>query len=257
MLIRRWTMVGDEVIHSRETGRWRRGPRLVLLHGVGTTSRYFRPLLRALNDRVAAAAPELPGIGSSSGRRLAENIGEQASVVAGWLRATRRHPVVLVGNSMGAQTAVEVAVREPELVAGLVLVGPTVDASARTWRQQVVRLWVDATRERPSMLLVAASDTFLTQRAAVMRNFRASLEHPVEERIRHVAVPTLVVRGSADPVAPRAWAQQLVAAVPRGRLAEVPGAAHACHHRRPSLVADLLVQAAAEHRPVARPGRGR
>jgi pimeloyl-ACP methyl ester carboxylesterase len=230
---------------------------VVLLHGVGTTSRYFRPLLRALDGRVTATAPELPGIGSSSRGRLPEDVADQAAVVAGWLRATRRHPAVLVGNSMGTQTAVEVAALEPELVDGLVLLGPTVDASARTVCRQIGRLLVDAMRERPSMLLVAASDTFLTQRAAVVRNFRASLSHRIEERIRHVAVPTLVVRGSADPVAPRRWAEQVLATVPRGRLVEVPRAAHARHHGRPSFVADLLVQAAAERGGVVRPCRHR
>lgn len=252
MLVRRWTMVGDEVIHSRETGRRASGPPVVLLHGVGTTSRYFRPLLRALDGRVNTAAVELPGIGSSSRRRLPGDIADQAAVVAGWLRATRRAPAVLVGNSMGAQTAVEVAVRESDLVVGLVLLGPTVDASARSGCRQVARLVVDATRERPSMLLVAASDALLTQRAAVVRNFRASLAHPVEERIRHVAEPTLVVRGSADPIAPRRWTEQLAAMVPRGRLVEVPEAAHACHHGRPRVVADLLVHVVAEYGAVAR-----
>lgn len=243
MLLRRWTMVGDEVIHSRETGSGHRGRPVVLVHGVGTTSRYFRPLLEALDGRIAAAAIELPGIGSSSHRRLPEDIAGQAEVVAGWLVATRRHPAVLAGNSMGAQTVVEVALRHPELVAGVVLIGPTVDASARGPLRQILRLLVDLPRERPGMLVVGASDTFLTRRRAVLRNFRASLAHRIEERITRLETPTLIVRGSADPVAPRRWVEELAALAPAARFVEVQAAAHACHHGRPRVVADLLVEA--------------
>jgi pimeloyl-ACP methyl ester carboxylesterase len=38
----------------------------------------------------------------------------------------------MLGNSFGCQIAVELAVRHPDRVAGLVLVGPTMDSSART-----------------------------------------------------------------------------------------------------------------------------
>lgn len=242
MLIRRLTVVGDELIHSREThpaaGLSERS--LVLVHGVGTTSRYFRPLLRALDGRVSAAAIELPGIGSSTHRCIPDDIGSQADVVAGWLRATGRHPAVLVGNSMGAQTVVEVALRHPELVERLVLMGPTVDAEARSLLRQVRRLLIDATRERPSLLAIIASDTFLTKRSAVWRYMRASLQHPIEDRLHLLGVPVLIIRGASDPVAPRRWVEQLAAAAPDARIATIPNAAHACHHGRPDAVAQVL-----------------
>lgn len=243
MLIRRWTVVEDKVLHSRETAdaSWRAERPLVLLHGVGTTSRYYRPLLRALDGEAPAAAVELPGIGSSSRRHVPDDVAGQAEVVAGWLRATRRHPVVLVGNSMGAQTAVEVALHAPELVDALVLLGPTVDVAARSAPRQLGRLLVDATYERPGMLAVAATDSFLTRRSAVLRYFRASLRHPIEERIGFVTVPVVLVRGSADPLAPRCWVRRLAAMVAQGSVVEIPYAAHACHHGQPRPVAALLL----------------
>jgi pimeloyl-ACP methyl ester carboxylesterase len=38
----------------------------------------------------------------------------------------------VLGNSFGCQVAVELAVRHPHRVGGLVLVGPTIDPAART-----------------------------------------------------------------------------------------------------------------------------
>lgn len=255
MSIRRWTMVGDEVLHSRETttSAGVGGRPLVLVHGVGTTSRYFRPLLRELDGRAEAAAVELPGIGASSSRRLPADIAGQADVLAGWLHATRRTPATVVGNSMGAQTVAELAVRHPGVVTRLVLIGPTMDRAARSVVRQLGRLLVDATVERPSLVAIALTDTLLTRRRAVLRNVRASRQHRLEDRLPLVAAPVLVLRGERDVLVPRRWARTVAGAAPDGRLLEIPGGAHACHHGRPELVARLLLDelAAAERTPTA------
>lgn len=247
MLVRRWTMVGADVIHSRETtGADRIGTHpLVLLHGVGATTRYFRPLLHALQGRAPAVAMDLPGIGPSSSHHPPSDIPAQADVVAEWLRTRWHHPATLVGNSMGAQTAVEVALRHPRLAERLVLIGPTMDAAARGPLRQVVRLLLDAPVERPGLIWLTVSDSFLTRRRDVVRYFAASLDHHIEDRVPRVVVPVLVVRGERDPVVPRRWARELAGLAPRGSFAEVRGAAHACHHGRPRAVADLLLQAVA------------
>lgn len=253
MLRRRWTVVGDDVIHSRETGDASAldARPLLLLHGVGTTSRYFRPLLHELDGRVPATAVELPGIGSSSSPHPPQDIAEQADLVAAWLRATDRHPAAVVGNSMGAQTAVELAIRHPELADRLVLIGPTVDAGARGPLRQIGRLLVDATVERPSLLALTLTDSFLTDRGMVLRSFRAMLGHRIEDRITQVTSPVVVVRGERDPVVPRRWARRLAALAPRGTDVEVPGGAHACHHSHPELVAELLFTVVDGRRGVA------
>jgi 2-hydroxy-6-oxonona-2,4-dienedioate hydrolase len=246
-LRRRWTVVGDAVIHDRETPcAAPRGSRpILLLHGVGTTTRYHRPLLHELAGRVPAVAPELPGIGASSAAHLPETVEEQADVLAAWLRTTDRHPRAVVGNSMGAQTAVELAVRHPALVDRLVLIGPTVDRASRSLARQVGELLVDATVERPSLLLITVTDSFLTRRRAVNRYVEAALEHRIEDRIGSVTAPVLVVRGERDVLAPRRWIRELADAAQDGQVAEVAGAGHACHHGRPRAVADLLVAVAA------------
>ena len=242
MLIRRWAMVGDQPIHSRETvdASAADARPVVLVHGVASTSRYFRPLLRELDGRLPACAVELPGIGQSGSSRLPADIAGQADVVAAWLRATGRRPAALVGNSMGAQTVVELALRHPELAAPLVLIGPTVDPAARNALAQIGRLLLDAMFERPSLVAVLASDAFLIRTRAGLRYFAAALAHRMEDRLPLVDTPVLILRGVADPLAPRRWARQLAASAPNARLVEVPGGAHDCHHGRPGLVADLV-----------------
>jgi 2-hydroxy-6-oxonona-2,4-dienedioate hydrolase len=243
-LLDRWTVVDGDTIHSRETvdASAADARLIILVHGVGTTARYFGPLLRELDGKAPAAAVELPGIGGSSAAAIPRDIPQQADVLAEWVRATGRHPAVLVGNSMGAQTVVELAIRHPALVERLVLIGPTMDPAARSALRQIGRLLLDATAERPSLIALTFSDTFRTRRRAVYRYFRAALDHHIEERIPLVSAPVLVVRGERDAVVPRRWARGLAAAAPQGRFVEVPGAAHAAHHGRPRRIAELLLE---------------
>ena len=75
---------------------------------------------------------DLPGFGLSGDPGRVVGVAEQADHLAAWLEAGGLPPVAVLGNSFGCQVAVELAMRHPDRVAGLVLVGPTMDSSART-----------------------------------------------------------------------------------------------------------------------------
>ncbi|MEX2504378.1 MAG: alpha/beta hydrolase [Egicoccus sp.] len=242
MLLRRWTVVDDRVLHSRETADAGHGDvrPVILVHGAGTTSRYFRPLLHVLDGRLPAAAVELPGIGASPPTDVPEDIAGLADVLCDWLRVTGRHPATLVGNSMGAQVVIDAAIRHPDLVEQIVLVGPTVDRHRRGLFRQAGRLLLDATRERPSLVLTTLTDSLLTTRRATFRYIRAALRHRPEDRLPLVRVPVTIVRGARDPMVGQAWVEELRDATRDARLVVLPDAAHGTHHGRPHVLADLL-----------------
>jgi pimeloyl-ACP methyl ester carboxylesterase len=62
----------------------------------------------------------------------------------------------------------------------------------------------------------------------------------IEQRLAGVPVPVTVVRGTRDRLCPHDWALQVCAAAARGRLVEVPGAAHMTVQTHPEAVAALL-----------------
>lgn len=212
------------------------GTPLVMVHGLAVSSRYFVPLLRACaRGGVAASAPDLPGLGATPHRDGTDDVAGLADHLGAWLRTAGREPAVLVGNSMGAQIAVELAIRQPALVAGLVLVGPTVDPSARSAGAQLRRLLVDVPRERASLTVTVATDALAAGPRLLARRGRAALEHAVAQRLPHVQVPVLVIRGDRDPLVPRAWGREAAALARRGSYLELPGG-HAVHHRHPEAV---------------------
>jgi 2-hydroxy-6-oxonona-2,4-dienedioate hydrolase len=136
----------------------------------------------------------------------------------------------LVGNSMGCQIIADLAVRHPERVERAVLQGPTMDPRARTIPRLVGRFLLDAPREPLSLLPIELLDYLSAGTRRAWRTLRYALEDRIEEKLPRMGVPTLVVRGSRDPIAPQRWAEEATRLLPKGRLAVIPGAAHTANY---------------------------
>ncbi len=108
---------------------------VVLVHGLGVSSRYMRPLARHLATDLRVHAPDLPGFGRSGKPRRVLSIPELADWLAAWMEAAGLRRAALVGNSLGCEILVELVLRHPERVERLVLQGRTPEPGARTARQ--------------------------------------------------------------------------------------------------------------------------
>ena len=96
---------------------------------------------------------------------------------------------------------------------------------------------VDAIREPDSLLGLAARDYLRAGPRVVLNGLAEALAHPLEARLPTVVAPALVLRGMRDPLVSAAWAERVASALPAGRLAVVPGVAHAAHYAAPRSVA--------------------
>jgi len=200
------------------------GPAWVLLHGLAVSHRYLMPTAAALPGRVYV--PDLPGFGLSAKPRRAYDPVEHAHVVAGWMDAHELAGAALLANSFGCQVAVELAVRRPDLVSALVLVGPTVDPAAPSPAGQAGRFLRDLAYEDPQQVRFLARDLRAAGLSRVLRTLRHSTRHPMARRLPLVTAPVLVVRGEHDTIAPAPWVQRAAALTAGGRTATVPRAAH-------------------------------
>ena len=119
------------------------GQPVVLLHGLGASSAFWRPVARELAGRARALVPDLLGSGSSLRLGTHFHLDDQAAAV---VRLVERHGggrVVLAAHSYGAAVAVAVARERPDLVRRLVLVAPAAFADADQARQQISgRSWL-------------------------------------------------------------------------------------------------------------------
>ncbi len=116
------------------------GSDVLLLHGLGGAKSSFFDAAAALSQRHRVHALDLPGFGSSSkpavapytARWFADSVLETMNA----LGIGRAH---VAGNSMGGRVAIELGLRHPERVAGLVLLCPAVAFVRRSYHP-IVRL---------------------------------------------------------------------------------------------------------------------
>lgn len=211
---------------------------MVLVHGVVASSRYMVPAALDLSRSCTVYAPDLPGYGHSSKPPYTLDVSQHADVVAAWASTLDLGRPIHVGNSFGCQIVVELAVRHPASIDRAVLLGPTVDPAARSWLQQVAGLAHDGIFEQISLWPTLALDLLNMGPVRAVRTVRAMLADRMEDRLPYVRVPTLVVRGSRDPIARQRWVEEVVRLLPQGQLAVLPGAPHAANYS----AADQLVE---------------
>ncbi len=217
-----------------------RHPAVVLVHGQVISSLYMVPTARLLAPRLRVLAPDLPGFGRSAKPARTLSVPELADRLAAWMDAIGLPRAVLVANSLGCQVAVALAVRRPDLAAGLVLSGPTMDPAARRATAQILRWLRDWPHERPSLALAHLRDFALAGPVRTLRTFRFALADRIETKLPRVRAPALVVRGGRDPIAPQDWAEQAARLLPRGRLAVIPGGPHCVNYSTPRAFASLV-----------------
>jgi pimeloyl-ACP methyl ester carboxylesterase len=187
-------------------------PRTVLfVHGTPGTWEAFRGYLAdsELSGRARLIAVDRPGFGRSGRGRAVGSLETQAGALAAVLEATASSPAVVVGHSLGGPIAARLAADRPELVAGLVLVAPSIDPALERWRwYNVAASW----RVVQWLLPVdwVTSNRELAPLAAELERLR-----PLWSRIE---VPVVVVQGGRDELVPAANADFAERVLPADRL---------------------------------------
>jgi pimeloyl-ACP methyl ester carboxylesterase len=223
------------------------GPAIVLLHGLTATRRYVVMGSRALQrsgHRVIAYDARGHGRSDPAPER-AYGYEHLARDLLAVLDAAGIERAVLAGASMGAHTAVRVALEQPERVAALALVTPAYEPDSPRTHEELVR-WdalARGLREGGVEGFVRAYDLATVPPAwretveRVLRQRLAAHEHPdavadaleVVPRSRpfedmaqlaRIAVPTVVVasRDEADPGHPLAVGERYARAIPGAQL---------------------------------------
>lgn len=204
-------------------------PRIVVLPGLGLDARSWAGVQRLLPAEVL----HLPGTGRRGPVPPLEALADEV------VRRLGEGPVVLGAHSQSCQVAVAVAQRDARVVA-VVLLGPTTDPRLRRLRG-LVSAWVRTAVAEPLRQVPRILAQWLHTGPRAMRAlWRRTAPDRIELRLPAVTVPVTVVRGSRDALCPADWAASLAAAAPRGRLVELPGAAHMTPQTHPAEVADLL-----------------
>src|SRR6478752_1836006 len=102
-------------------------PAIVLIHGLGMSSRSMVPTAVRLAPRYRVYAPDLPGHGRSRRGPGVPSVEALAGALLAWLDAVGLAMPALLGNSLGCQVIAALVARRPQRIAAAIWVSPTMD----------------------------------------------------------------------------------------------------------------------------------
>ena len=234
------------------------GPAVVMVHGLGGTSNTFQPLMEIL-DGFRVLRPELPGAGRSAVRPGLSGLPGLAKSVREAMRIAGIEKAHFVGHSMGTLICQYLAAEAPSVVDSLTLFGAILEPPPAA-RQGLKERAESARKEGMAGIADAVSKASVADashaRNPVIRAFvRESLmrQDPKGYALHcealsaaraaahdRVSCPTLLVAGSADPVAPVAMAEDLKSRIADARLEVLDGIGHWMTVEAPEKSAALL-----------------
>ncbi|MBP7564931.1 MAG: alpha/beta fold hydrolase [Burkholderiaceae bacterium] len=220
------------------------GPTVLLLHGLAGGHLAFAPQVETLAAAGwRAVAWDMPGYGRSAPTEPYTLKALADSCIA-LIDALRCGTVMVVGQGLGGMVALEVLARRPELIDRLVLSGVTPACAPEAARlmgeplglldagadmadaaRQVVPRWIgpgslpEGVRLAEHCLAGVHASTYRRAHDAMSGFDRRSL-------LAHLSVPTLLVAGEFDRVAPPAEVRAMAGAIAGSTFFELAGIGH-------------------------------
>lgn len=238
------------------------GEPLLLLHGFTGRGTSWGSHVAAFAERFRAIVVDLPGHGRSGiGEPWRMTVEQAANDLDEILTRLGAAPANVLGYSLGARIALQLAVAHPEDVARLVLESPSAglptaaeriarrvadEALAARLERDGIEAFVDEWERQP--IFASHADlpawTRARQRAIRLANDPAGLAaslrgagqgsmEPLHARIQELEAPTMVITGALDERGlPRA--ERVARGIPGARLAIIERAGHTPHDERPA-----------------------
>ena len=230
------------------------GVALVFVHAFGASARTWHGVADALGGAFPCVMPDLRGWGGSGAPTAGQTVAAMADDVEALAGPLGRW--ALVGHSMGGKVALALAARRPAGLTHLVLVAPSPpgpepmgDADRErlraAWGRRAAceRIVRDVTaRPLPREAFEAAvADHLRASRTAWTAWLDGGSREDLAADAARVAVPTLIVAGSADvALGADVQARETVARIDGARLVTVPHAGHFVPLDAPEALAGLV-----------------
>jgi long-chain acyl-CoA synthetase len=208
---------------------------LVFVHGYGGSALQWLYQLRFFGQTMRVVAPDLRGHGHSDDPASVvlnmEGLVDDLETVLGALQVPR--PFVLIAHSFGGAVATEYALRHPEQVSELVLIGVPSRFMLRPILRELMQIpdpLFSGIAKRIRVALFASQQTLVRMHDRVMALWRG------DERLQLLRVPTLVVLGQRDTVFTRQRYEDVPRSIPGAYNVVIPVSAHLVQLERPDAV---------------------
>ncbi len=236
------TVVFGTKIHYLEAGS---GPTVILLHGLGGSTQNWALNISVLAQKFRVIVPDQIGFGQSDKPFINYRIGTYVDYLDQFCKQLKIERASLVGNSMGGWIAAAYTIAFPDRVERLVLVDAAgfappanfdhrilygLNPSTRAGMKQVAskvfysKLFVsDVLIDQALAFRITAGDGY-TIKSMIESIIRG--EDFLDERVKSIKQPTLVVWGRQDGLTPLADGERFKKEIPNSTLLVIEECGH-------------------------------
>lgn len=238
---RRHIRLGSAWVHYKTAGA---GPPLVLVHGLASSTRWWKRNIASLAAHFRVYAVDLSEFGDRRWRPRFV-LSQAARYLGRWMDAIDIGQASLIGHSMGGRIVAEFAAEYPERVASLVLVNAAIMPFSHGYLKQGLGLMRAFQRIPLSLFQVLLFDTLMTGVVSVLRVGREIFKTNLEHRLSYIQAPTLIIWGEHDTIVPLSLGSALTQQLSGSQFQLIRGAGHVPMWEKPiefnHLVLDFLL----------------
>lgn len=212
-------------------------PSLLFIHGAGGNGKIWEEQAAFFKGKHSIFRLDLPGHGGSDPR------GEdRISSYARWARLSSdklfaKRPFVLVGHSMGGAVVLELALKPPDGLKGIVVVGSGAKLAVTRAIFQMLSENPEAFFETigrfafsPAAPVAVVERFVLVARQCpapvTFNDFQACDHFDIRNRLPEIRIPTLVLCGEEDQLTPVKYSRYLHENITNSHLIVIPNAGH-------------------------------
>ncbi len=239
-------IVDDYAVHYELTGK---GPMVLALHGWGDNQGSFSQLTKIIGKNYSVLSVDLPGFGKTDKPRVPFSLELYAQFVAEFLKKLGVHKLhAIVGHSNGGAIAIKGMSLGIVQADSLILLASAGVRSMYSGKKKALRLMAKAakfpTKILPGQMQLAlkkkayariGSDLFVAE--DMQETFKKIVTEDVVFESAMIAVPTLLIYGSADKATPPEFGRRFAKQIEQSELKIVENADHFLHHTHSQEVA--------------------
>ncbi len=234
-----------------------------MAHGMWCDHHSFDDVVAGLAGAYRIVCPDLRGHGRSETPAQAWTVVDLAHDLARILDTLEIDAAVVVGHSLGGMAALQMALRYPDRLRGLVLLSTSAEAEKPERRSQLgllswtIDLWGMSNwlagrvargffssayaRRFPAKVKAWRKGVLAMDKAALLQALEAVQNRPsVWDRLQDIAMPALVMGTREDPIADPARTMAMARRLPHAELVMLPGSGHALPMEHPREVNQAL-----------------